>query len=195
MKDAILTETFLQRLRNTTASSHEALESLPASKKIIDPAVTKSEYTTYLSLMYSVIHDTETLIFPVLENSIPDLHLRQKSAALAADLNFLGANLPLNHSPLKTTNYSANTAFALGVMYVIEGSTLGGRVIYKNIHSALGYTEASGAAYFAGYGGTTGSKWKSFIELLVNYAEEHGCEDEIISGANFAFNAIKNHLS
>lgn len=195
MKDALLTETFLQRLRNTTAQSHEALESLPLSKRIIDPAVTKSEYTAYLSLMYSVIRDTETVIFPLLENTVPDLQSRRKAVTLEADLAFLGAALPHAHSPLKNAAQSGDVAFALGVMYVVEGSSLGGRVIYKNIESSLGYNESGGAAYFAGYGGSTGSKWKSFIEVLTRYADEHGCEDEIIAGANFAFDAIKDHLS
>ncbi|WP_297332568.1 biliverdin-producing heme oxygenase [Flavobacterium sp.] len=195
MDDAIITVTFLQRLRNTTAKSHEALESLPISKKITDPEVTLPEYKAYLQLMYGVVYDTEALVLHVLETIMPDIESRRKTTAIAKDLAAIGAVLPQTGSPLQKAEYTGDTAFALGVMYVVEGSSLGGRVIYKNIETSLGLNESNGASYFAGYGGTTGSKWKSFIDVLTGYADEHECEDEIIAGANFAFDAIKEHLS
>jgi heme oxygenase len=50
-------------------------------------------------------------------------------------------------------------------------------------------------AYFSGYGEQTGTQWKKFMEHLSAYAVDQNCEDEIISGAVFAFNKTQEHFS
>jgi len=82
----------------------------------------------------------------------------------------------------------------MGILYVIEGSTLGGRVIYKNIHQNLELDADSGAAYFSGYGELTEPLWKGFMAELVAYEQINNTGDEIIAGANHAFNAIHKHF-
>jgi heme oxygenase len=195
MNNEIITQTFLERLRNNTAVSHKNLEALPLSLSIINPTLTKEDYLLYLTLMHDVVKDAELNIFPALHNIISDLNERLKSSFLESDLAALGAAKESFKKILSRGNTVFSTAFSFGIMYVIEGSSLGGRVILKNITAALGYDEDKGARYFAGYGGTTGSHWKNFIAIMVNYAEEHNCEDEIIAGADFAFRTISNHFT
>lgn len=85
--------------------------------------------------------------------------------------------------------------FAIGIMYVVEGSTLGGRFILKNIQDALGYDETNGASYFAGYGNKTGSHWKKFLKELTDFEKQTNLENEIINGADYGFRIIYEHLS
>lgn len=186
---------FLQKLRTVTAQSHTALEELPISKSIIKPDVSNQEYINYLTLMYNVIKDTEENIYPIIEHIFEDLGERKKSQHLENDIKVLGAKLPESNTPLTNTGFNATPGFAVGIMYVIEGSTLGGRVIYKNINNNLGHTEESGASYFAGYGNTTGSHWKKFLEKFTAYTINNNCEAEVMAGADYAFNAIRQHLS
>lgn len=194
-EDITITETFVQRLRKNTAELHEALESLPISKKIISPQVTVDEYTTYLSGMQAVVADIEINVFPMLTEVIPDLNDRKKLTMINSDLGYLNKSIPTNQYPITANGFNSNVAFALGVMYVLEGSTLGGRVIYKNISDSLKLDETNGASYSGGYGSTTGSTWKAFLGYFTAYAESCNCEDEIIAGANHAFGAIKEYLS
>jgi heme oxygenase len=186
---------FLERLRTATSQSHTNLEALPVSVSIMNPNVTNHEYAHYLSLMQDVVKDAEENIFPVLENIIPDLQNRLKSHFIANDLTALG-HLKKEPGALPLSKGAANISagFALGIMYVVEGSSLGGRVILKNIHAALGHDEKNGAQYFAGYGATTGSSWKSFLAMLMQYEEENNCSEEIIAGADYAFKAISDHF-
>jgi heme oxygenase len=67
-------------------------------------------------------------------------------------------------------------------------------VILKNITGALGHNADSGAAYFSGYGNKTGSHWKTFLDALLQFETENNAGEEIIAGANFAFEAIHAHF-
>ncbi len=185
---------FLQNLREYTTDLHTALEDLPISKSITSPDISTEEYSLYLKLMYDVVKDTEDNIYPLLQEIITDIDNRYKSSYLQQDLNNLKVNATSNITPVSSDLTDKSAAFALGIMYVVEGSSLGGRVILKNIQSALGYDENNGARYFAGYGQTTGSSWKNFLAMMTEYQEKTGSEAQIIAGANYAFNAIAKHL-
>ncbi|AWH86021.1 heme oxygenase [Flavobacterium album] len=185
---------FLDNLRQATAKSHTDLEELPISASVTDTNVTNSEYAGYLKLMRDVTADTEENIFPLLEGIIPDLMQRSKTHHIDADLAVLGIEIGTHSRPVTRNLKEISTGFALGIMYVVEGSSLGGRVILKNISAALGYDAENGASYFAGYGGQTGSYWKNFLSALSQYEAENQCASEIIEGANFTFDAINAHF-
>jgi len=186
---------FLDSLRTSTATSHTALEAMPVSVSIMKPDVTNAEYALYLDLMYDVVKDAEENIFPLIANVIPDLEARNKTQQLKADLAFLGKDKSGYHKALSSKIDTLTPAFALGIMYTVEGSSLGGRVILKNINGVLGHDAENGARYFSGYGGQTGSMWKSFLGQMMQYEAQNDAAQEIIAGANFAFDAIAAHFN
>jgi heme oxygenase len=196
MNNTVSAPAFLDKLRSATTQSHTNLEALPVSLSIMDPAVTNAAYALYLDLMHDVVKDAEENIFTVAKNTLHNLNVHPKAQFIEADLKTLGATKNTgNFKPLSSKGQTITPAFALGVMYVIEGSSLGGRVILKNITTALGHDANSGATYFAGYGGQTGSHWKAFLAELIQYEAINNNEDEIIAGANFAFDAISSHFT
>ena len=195
MNPTLTAPVFLDRLRFETTPSHTALEALPVSVSIMSPQVSHADYTKYLSLMHDVVKDAEDTIFPIVYSAMPDIDIHPKAQFIETDLQTLGFKKEINDKPLSSKIQNCTTAFALGVMYVIEGSSLGGRVILKNITAALGHNADSGATYFAGYGAQTGSHWKIFLGALMAYEHQHNCELEIIKGANFAFDAINLHFT
>jgi heme oxygenase len=186
---------FLQSLKQSTAAAHRALEGLPISVAITDPGVTMAGYTNYLLRMFPVVQDVEQNIFPTLGEIIPDLEQRRKLPFLRQDLEFLQATIPgMQVEPLSDGNSPMSRPFALGILYVLEGSTLGGRFIGNNIQKNLGFNAGAGGRYFAGYRENTGLLWKDFLKYLVDFEKTENAADEIISGANFAFRKIYNYL-
>lgn len=185
--------TFLDNLRSKTSASHKNLESLPISKSIVNPKITVEEYALYLSLMHDVVKNLEEDIYPLLSDVIPDLGERKKAQLILNDLNFIKSEKKQNHSPFEATEIKV--PFAMGIMYVVEGSTLGGRFIIKNIQESFGFDEENGASYFGGYGNKTGSYWKKFLNALTDFETQNNAEEEIIAGADYAFRAIHKHLS
>lgn len=193
MENHTAIQTVADKLRTETATLHTQLEELPISKAIISPDISISQYGTYLSLMHDVVKDTEDNIMPVISDIIADLGIRKKTHLIQDDLKYL--NTPANDAKYPiSTGRTFTPAFALGIYYVVEGSSLGGRVILKNIKPALNLDENGGARYFSGYGATTGSTWRNFIMMMEAYASETNSADEIVAGANYAFGAIKKHL-
>jgi heme oxygenase len=183
---------FLDTLKTQTAVSHKKLESLPVSSCILSPEMKIDDYAHYLKLMYDVHYDVEKNIFPLLSNVIGDLKDREKKHLIEEDLTFLKYNKPAPVSVFDTKN--SPIPFALGILYVVEGSSLGGRFILKNIETVLGLNEGKGVSYFTGYGNKTGSQWKNFLNVLTEYQEENNCENEIIKGAIYAFDSIYVHF-
>jgi heme oxygenase (biliverdin-IX-beta and delta-forming) len=198
MNETIATEKeqaeFIKKLRENTAESHQQLEENPLSKALLAPEVTLTDYQLYLSRMYGVTVACEKNIFPFLENFVDDLEKRRKTSLLVNDLRATGLT-DRQIADIQVPDLNANSlAEALGVTYVVEGSSLGGRVIYKHIHQKLGLTENAGASYFGGYGGETGSMWKSFMTGLSGYAATSGESDVIIEGAKKTFSIIDSWL-
>ena len=191
--DEPTTLTFLDKLRSKTSASHKNLESLPISKSIVNPSITIEDYALYLCLMHDVVKNLEEDIYPILSDVIPDLNERKKAQHIINDLKFTKSEKKQNHSPFDVTKISV--PFAMGIMYVVEGSTLGGRFIIKNIQESFGFDEENGASYFGGYGNKTGSYWKKFLNALTDFETKNNAEEEIIAGADYAFRAIHKHLS
>jgi heme oxygenase len=190
--DSSITVDFLDKLKNQTATAHRQLESLPVSASILSPQMKIADYCHYLSLMYDVHHSTQEIVFPLLKDHIPDLAEREKTQLLTDDLSFL--HYTKNNTVSVFDNIDINVPFALGILYVIEGSTLGGRFILKNIETIPGLDQQQGVSYFTGYGNKTGSYWKTFLNQLTAYEQKNNNQDEIIKGAVYAFDSIYNHF-
>ncbi|MEO7338535.1 MAG: biliverdin-producing heme oxygenase [Caldimonas sp.] len=93
-----------------------------------------------------------------------DFEARRKAHRLASDLRVLGlstaeqAGLP-RHPSIRTP---ATRAGAFGMLYVVEGATLGGTVISRTVERALGLTATRGASFHHGYGEHNGARWREF---------------------------------
>lgn len=183
---------FLSDLKMQTSDSHKKLEELPVSMSIMSPEMKIEDYTYYLSLMHDVHNDTEGLIFPFFSDAMVDLEQRRKKHLIENDLSFL--NFKKNNAEKVFQTEGISTAFALGILYVVEGSTLGGRFILKNVSKFPELSGDQGVSYFNGYGEKTGSFWKAFLAFLSEYEQEHNCGDAIIEGAVYAFDSIYKHF-
>lgn len=183
---------FLNDLKSQTADSHKKLEGLSVSMSIMSPDMKIEEYANYLKLMHDVHQDTEETIFPLFTNLIDDIEQRRKKQLIEADLSFLNYDVTTAEKVFKAENFSV--PFALGILYVVEGSTLGGRFILKNVSRVPQLSGDKGVSYFNGYGEKTGFFWKSFLNFLSEYEQENNCGDAIVEGAIFAFDNIYNHF-
>lgn len=77
----------------------------------------------------------------------------------------------------------------LGCMYVMEGSTLGGRVIGPQLERRLGLRDGRGYSYFLGHGAATGRLWTAFRTRMEQelVAEQH---DAAIAAAGTCFRSL-----
>jgi len=184
---------FLQNLRSRTAHQHSLLEQTKASKNLLSQQVTTADYSAYLSLLYGFVKGFENVVFPLVDHYITDIEDRRKTHLLVADLNMLGideADLAVIPEQFFEEAYQS-TATALGGMYVLEGSVLGGAFIYKHLQTTVGSEAIAGKAkYFKVYGSETGSRWKIFLKAFCQASS--GMEEEVIESASQTFSALHN---
>jgi heme oxygenase len=149
-------------LQESTEEIHKQAEKKMISelKQIQSP----SNYARLLNWMYGFYQPMEDKISAWLtENVFPDMEKRRRAANILRDIQAIGQTLPYPDicRDLPTINSFAE---ALGAMYVLEGSTLGGRVIAKMLSRQLGSTD--GLSFFNAYGMETGGMWLTFKSFL-----------------------------
>jgi len=118
---------------------------------------------------------------------------RIKCGNLARDLEFLGMPRKqiLSIEPCDYLPPLDTAARVLGSMYVLEGATLGGRILLRQMRSRFGLNEA-GCAFFSGYGEQTGAMWKQFGGI-VESSPPHW-RPEIVSTAVATFETLGRWL-
>ena len=81
----------------------------------------------------------------------------------------------------------------LGSMYVVEGSTLGGAIIARDVENRLGLTAETGCAYFRSYGRDIAAMWRSFGAVLLE-ASSPEVDDLIVESAQKTFTVMHDWL-
>ena len=80
---------------------------------------------------------------------------------------------------------------ALGALYVLEGATLGGRVILAELEARIGPQIAGATRFLNGRGAATGPMWTSFRGALDCFGRARPeLRDDVLNGAEDVFGAI-----
>ncbi len=186
----------LKCLKATTSSRHAALERrLP----LLDANLSHATYRHFVQRLFGFYDPLETqlLALPWWDAVGIDYAPRHKTPRLRHDLKVLGdtettiAALPRCERLPPLTNQ----AQLWGCLYVIEGATLGGQIIIKNLNAHLGLTATSGASFFAGYGAQTGARWKAFCAAVPREGNDcPGGRDAMLHNANLTFDLFSEWL-
>jgi len=86
-----------------------------------------------------------------------------------------------------------SSAAVLGSMYVVEGSTLGGAVIAREVERKLGFDAETGCAYFRSYGRDIAVMWRQFGAMLQE-ASSPEADDVIVATAQKTFDVMHGWL-
>lgn len=167
-------------LRDATQADHQRLE---ARLDILTRIATTEGRRCLVERFHSLHAEAETALAPWLSD-LPGLEFdaRRRSIQLSADLETLGgeaAPAPARAAPV------AGVSEALGRMYVLEGSTLGGRVI-RRAAEARG-AGMRGLSFLDPYGERVGERWRAFLAVV----DRQACTPEdvaaMIAGAVAGF--------
>ena len=171
----------LAELRRATAEQHRALE---ANAGIREQLASKASYEKLLARFFGIYSVLEAQIEAVsdLPLVLPDLAVRRKALALQADLASLGV-APADCENCPEVPKIETIAAALGCLYVLEGSTLGGQMMAREVGKRLGLGPENGCEFFSSYGPRVGEMWKSFTRSLEEYssANPDGRKETIVT--------------
>ena len=164
-------------LREATYAAHQRLES---SLRLNAPNLTRSEYLQTLRCFFSTYSALESQLeklAPMLQVVGIEWQERCKLPLLQRDLEALGqADLHgLSLTSRAELPRLETLPQAMGCLYVLEGATLGGKLISENLRRVLGIGPKSGAAFFASYGGAVQIQWQRFcVALEKSLIDVHG---------------------
>lgn len=168
-------------IKEATKTAHLNLE-----KKVIEKLKairSNADYADFLKYFYTYFSQAEQAIAPyITAQLLPDYKERRNSSYLKNDIEALNGNVEA--IPAITLPVIENQLQALGALYVMEGSIMGGSIIIKMLEKG-GITE--GVSFFSGYGETTGQKWGVFTQVMNQAATSPEQEEIAIQAANEAF--------
>lgn len=183
--------TLQEKLKTATNQLHTKLETLMYVNEIMQKKLSIEEYRQILTTNYKVHQVYEGEIFKHLPDEFSQKLInkaRLKLPALTADVEQADIILP-TILPSADSEIFTNPYRAIGAMYVLEGATLGGHVIYKKLKGNPNFDNSNlNFNYYQVYGDQLMNNWVSFVQAVNSLNDEH--HDEVIKGANLMFNKI-----
>jgi heme oxygenase len=168
----------LTALRAATAERHAVLDSgLP----LAGPAPTLADYHSHLLMLRNWLAPVAAWLEGFADG--PRI-AAARLAAIEADLALIAPLPALAASPAWPADASA--AYRWGVCYVVEGSQLGGAVLYKKLATTLaphplGYLKGSG---------NPGPAWRDFIAAITARVTDEDQIAQACDGACAAFDRL-----
>lgn len=171
----------LSRLRDATRDEHQRLEdSLDILGQITRPAGRRR----LVERFHGLHAGAERALSPLLSQVKGlDYDARSRLPFLAADVTLLGGHP--GRLPLCAPAPPADLAEALGVFYVLEGSTLGGHVIRKRLAAEGGSDR--GLSFLDPYGARVGARWRAFLDILERETPSDASREAAVGGARAGF--------
>ncbi|MCA9644723.1 MAG: biliverdin-producing heme oxygenase [Polyangiaceae bacterium] len=175
------------RIREATRVAHARLE---LHVGLSNDRFERKRYVRFLERMWGFQYPLEERLaaFPRLRTVLPDVPLRARAKLAREDLRVLAPDTQLSIcSDLPQTDTLPR---ALGVLYVLEGATLGGRSLLKALEVFPEETEGVGR-YLRGYGPQTSYRWKRFLNALETSVISDPDQLEATQGAVDAFSRLE----
>jgi len=153
-------------LYNATHDLHSELNNEPFLKVLLTPDLKLDDYLRIINLFFIIYNAWESSIDRFLKNHKIqfDYDSRRKSVWLKQDIeSFNGFSSDQFSKPIIVQSEIESIGQLIGLLYVIEGATLGGQTISSNLYQNLQLSENNGARFFSSYGSQTLIRWKEFL--------------------------------
>ena len=188
----------LTRLRLETRSEHEAVEQVLDLMGVLTDDTYRQRMVQFYgfyspleaALQTRCLKHSNSCSLEVSQLSMLLPRLR-KSLLLRRDLHHLGVSTA-TMAQCRTLPSIQTLAQVLGCLYVLEGATLGGRIITQHVQATLGITPTTGGSFFDGYAEQTGRMWNAMRQILLLGAVDAQAENAMVVSAIATFAALRN---
>lgn len=186
----------LAELRERTGALHTQAERHPVQAALVRGQSGVGGYISYLSQMWHIHAALENELgvragSVVLAPVTPDQY---RAEAIIEDLaTFSGSQVEPPVEPVAgfvSGVSDTSDAELLGMQYVLEGSTNGGRFIAMAIRKGLGLERDRGTRYLDPYGDGQKARWGEFCAAMSGLSLEATEREDVIVGAERMFGLI-----
>jgi heme oxygenase len=180
----------MDELREKTRVDHESIEN---SLGLMAKDLSRTQYVETLEKFYGYYEPIEYRLWSIsgVKDVLDDLDQRRKVPLLKRDLDHWDCNeqaLP-RCSRLPPVD---DVIDALGCLYVLEGATLGGRILSRHFRVRFGISDEAGSAFFSGYGEQTRAMWEAFGRAVGTITLTVDQNARIVQNARFTFRTLQS---
>jgi heme oxygenase (biliverdin-IX-beta and delta-forming) len=188
-----------QLLRDGTHAAHVRLNQHPLLHGLVKPGYPRSCYLLLLVAYYHFYKAIEARIdqYSQAAGLAFSYEGRHKLPWLEKDLRHFGIDPEFaSHLPGAelVVREVASLGEMVGLLYTIEGSTLGGQVIAKYLDQFLGLRADNGARFFSGYGDDTMCRWLELEAFMDASLVDEQAQMQAIERARETFLLIETVL-
>lgn len=175
----------LLKLRSATDALHRATETHPLMQDLLSGQAERGAYARLLAALYPFYAraEADAAIAAWCAQHYPPFVSQKRTTLIERALGH-GSQAPF---PLHSNEpLCADESEAIGALYVMEGATLGGKQIAKQLRLHYGLRIEPGASLFDPYGKACAANWQAFHRAV------RQCEAFIAADA--AIRAAKEHF-
>lgn len=170
----------IQRLRAATSAIHQRLDdAMQMQTRVADPVLRRRMVSAFRRF-HAHAEARITREMKTVEGL--DMAARSRLALIDSDLEALGLVASGPYEPAPPLGFGE----ALGWLYVVEGSSLGGHVILRTLTDAG--IDKLGLSFLDPYGDAVGARWREVMAVLDReVASGRADQDDVLKGALAAF--------
>lgn len=181
------------QLRQQTKAEHDKTEALPLMGAVLGEHFSMDAYCSLLKRFFSFYQPLERELQHFLSHQTDAYPYQAKLPLLHRDLQFIARDEMAPHIKEAVIPRIDQHETFLGVLYVLEGSTLGGAMITNQLKKHLDVTQ--GAQFFYPYQEKTYKQWQHTRAYIDGFAMASAKKDLVVAAAKATFHAIRIALN
>lgn len=182
-------------MREATRAVHTAVERHSLIRCLTRGPARVADYAVTLQALHAYLEPAEIRLQSALERQGPlpsGYHYIPRAPLLEHDLADLGRTCRrIETVELPATDMPGH---ALGILYVLEGSSQGGRILGPVLARRLGITPTNGGRYFNVHGTHQAEWWATCCNMLRASARQGTPIEDMVAGARATFATLHAHL-
>ncbi|MGF7162948.1 heme oxygenase [Rhodoligotrophos appendicifer] len=186
-------------LRRETRSDHEALDDHPAFRALLDGTLSPEAYLQLMTVLYELYHALDDALGEACErfsSATEGFAYAPRTPVLSSDLRALGLDPEDWDGQGQVTHPALPTAASLaGMLYVVEGSLLGGAVLHRATEALPNQVHSGGNSYWRWCGEVGGKRWAMTCRLLEHLASDPERRSEMIGSAVSGFQLFSRNFA
>jgi len=192
MRDLVAESDVMALLKSSTADLHRSVEQI---MPFFRAQFSLRDYTQTLAAFLGFFGPVEQIVRNAADWSAIDFDINRHLRAhrLESDLLALGlSDSDISNLPRCTSLPNVgNRESALGCLYVLEGSTLGGQIIGRELARRFGIDRFTGASFFLSHGSRVGEMWKEFSLLVRSHINKPDSQQLAVHAATETFSSLE----
>ncbi|WP_328412946.1 biliverdin-producing heme oxygenase [Nocardia sp. NBC_00403] len=192
----------MQRLRAETRAWHNALEATPFNLELLSRTLPLGRYVGQLRAYRIILGALETGLAGSDDPTVTAVWRSDlaKVPLLEQDLEFFDAvsddvtavTVAAQFAALISDRITAAPAAALGFLYVMEGSTMGGLELTAHVRATFGLADGRGLAY---YNSGDRQRWAGFAARMNDVVIDAPVQQTVLGAADTGYRAIADTLA